>query len=113
MLWPERPDNWRARAGPRSRHLRGGAGRSRISSRLRVGRLGGAICGARARCRRRCGVVELSSDDAWMRDTGPSFLVNAAGELRGVHWRFNAWGGLYRPLSAIDGGAKGAGAHRL
>ena len=41
-------------------------------------------------------VVELSSDDAWMRDVGPTFLVNEAGRLRGVHWRFNAWGGLYR-----------------
>jgi agmatine deiminase len=40
--------------------------------------------------------VELSSDDAWMRDVGPTFLVNSAGALRGVHWRFNAWGGLYR-----------------
>lgn len=41
-------------------------------------------------------VVELSSDDAWMRDTGPTFLINRAGVLRGVHWRFNAWGGLYQ-----------------
>ena len=41
-------------------------------------------------------VVELSSDDAWMRDVGPTFVVNAGGALRGVHWRFNAWGGLYR-----------------
>ena len=41
-------------------------------------------------------VVELSSDDAWMRDVGPSFVVNAAGAVRGVQWRFNAWGGLYR-----------------
>ena len=41
-------------------------------------------------------VVELSSDDAWMRDVGPSFVVNAAGELRGVQWQFNAWGGIYQ-----------------
>ena len=41
-------------------------------------------------------VLELSSDDAWMRDVGPSFVVNAAGAVRGVQWRFNAWGGLYR-----------------
>jgi agmatine deiminase len=40
-------------------------------------------------------LVELSSDDAWMRDVGPTFLVNANGELRGTQWRFNAWGGLY------------------
>jgi agmatine deiminase len=40
-------------------------------------------------------VVELSSDDAWMRDIGPTFVVDDAGGRRGVDWRFNAWGGLY------------------
>jgi len=39
-------------------------------------------------------VVELSSDDAWMRDTGPTFVVDGGGHRRGVDWRFNAWGGL-------------------
>ena len=39
-------------------------------------------------------VVELSSNDAWMRDIGPTFVVNAAGRRRAVDWQFNAWGGL-------------------
>lgn len=39
-------------------------------------------------------VVEMSFDDAWARDTGPSFVVHDdTKEVRGVHWRFNAWGG--------------------
>jgi agmatine deiminase len=38
--------------------------------------------------------VELSSDDAWMRDVGPTFVVNRRGAVRGVDWVFNAWGGL-------------------
>ncbi len=38
-------------------------------------------------------VVELAHDDAWMRDCGPTFVVNEAGETRGVDWDFNAWGG--------------------
>jgi len=29
-----------------------------------------------------------------MRDTGPTFVVNGCGGVRGVHWQFNAWGGL-------------------
>jgi len=29
-----------------------------------------------------------------MRDVGPTFVVHARGAVRGVHWRFNAWGGL-------------------
>src|SRR3954471_12140509 len=39
-------------------------------------------------------VVEMSADDAWMRDVGPTFVVDDRGGRRGVDWRFNAWGGL-------------------
>ena len=33
-----------------------------------------------------------------MRDIGPSYVVNAQGELRGVDWPFNAWGGVVNGL---------------
>jgi agmatine deiminase len=36
-------------------------------------------------------------DDSWLRDSGPTFLVNAAGERAGAAFTFNAWGGKYRP----------------
>lgn len=39
-------------------------------------------------------LVEISSDDCWYRDIGPTFLKNDKGEIRGVDWRFQAWGGL-------------------
>ena len=39
-------------------------------------------------------LVELSSDDAWMRDSGPTFVVDGTGRMRGVDWDFNAYGGL-------------------
>jgi agmatine deiminase len=29
-----------------------------------------------------------------MRDVGPTFVVDKRGAVRGVHWHFNAWGGL-------------------
>jgi len=32
-------------------------------------------------------------DDLWMRDTGPVFVKNTAGELAGVDFNFNGWGG--------------------
>ena len=59
-------------------------------------------------------VVELETDDAWMRDIGPTFVDSAAGgERRGVDWIFNAWGGApRRPLLAVGarrrGGARGS-----
>lgn len=43
-------------------------------------------------------VVEMSSNDAWARDYGPTFVKNDQGELRGIDWGFNAWGGLYDGL---------------
>ena len=39
-------------------------------------------------------VVEMTTDDAWVRDTGATWVVNDEGDKRAVHWHFNAWGGL-------------------
>ena len=39
-------------------------------------------------------VIEMSHDDCWMRDVGPTFVVDKRGAVRGVDWHFNAWGGL-------------------
>ncbi|MCX8130208.1 MAG: agmatine deiminase [Clostridia bacterium] len=40
-------------------------------------------------------ILEMSHDDSWMRDNGPTFVINDEGELAGVNWKFNAWGGKY------------------
>lgn len=37
--------------------------------------------------------MEIASDDAWARDVGPTFVVNGQGQVRGIDWCFNAWGG--------------------
>ncbi|GAA1635736.1 agmatine deiminase family protein [Georgenia ruanii] len=36
--------------------------------------------------------VELALDDAWMRDSGPTFVRDAAGAVVAVDWVFNGWG---------------------
>ena len=45
----------------------------------------------------RCGsgvaALPLAIDDSWMRDTGPTFVVDGQGGLAGIDWQFNAWGG--------------------
>ncbi|MEM1110667.1 MAG: agmatine deiminase family protein [Pseudomonadota bacterium] len=45
-------------------------------------------------------LVVCDIDDSWARDAGPNFLINAAGELAGSSWRFNAWGNKYTPFDA-------------
>lgn len=42
-------------------------------------------------------IIEMPIDDSWARDAGPNFLINAAGELAGSKWQFNAWGNKYQP----------------
>jgi len=39
----------------------------------------------------------INHDDAWVRDNGPTFVRNDRGDLAGVNWHFNAWGGKYSP----------------
>jgi agmatine deiminase len=46
-------------------------------------------------------VLPIEISDSWIRDTGPSFVVDGRGGVAGVHWRFNAWGGNY-PDHEID-----------
>lgn len=41
--------------------------------------------------------LAIDHNDAWLRDNGPTFLVNKEGEVAAVNWQFNAWGGKYTP----------------
>ena len=97
MLWPERPDNWRQRAQPAQQAFAAVAKAIARFEPVTVGASPQQYARARAALpERSVRVVELSANDAWMRDSGPSFVVNSGGDLRGVHWRFNAWGGVYK-----------------
>ncbi|MEE8608281.1 MAG: agmatine deiminase family protein [Nitrospiraceae bacterium] len=53
------------------------------------------VAEASLRCGSSVACLPLAHDDSWMRDTGPSFLIDGRGEMAGVDWRFNAWGGKY------------------
>lgn len=44
-------------------------------------------------------LIPLAINDSWTRDTGPSFVVTPSGELAGIDWQFNAWGGNYQDCS--------------
>ena len=46
-------------------------------------------------------LMPLAINDSWTRDTGPSFVFTADGELAGIDWQFNAWGQNY-PDYALD-----------
>jgi agmatine deiminase len=93
ILWPERPDNWRAGAKPAQQAFASVAAAIATGESVTVGVSREQYLNARAMLPVAVRVVELSSNDAWMRDVGPTFVRNAAGDIRGVDWHFNAWGG--------------------
>jgi agmatine deiminase len=94
MLWPERPSNWRLGAKPAQEAFASVATAIATSEPVTVGVSSRQFVHARSMLPDAVRVVELSSDDAWMRDVGPTFVKNADGVVRGVDWQFNAWGGL-------------------
>lgn len=94
MLWPERPDNWRLGGKPVQHAFVELAKAIRGSEPVTIAASAGQYANARRLLPADIRVVEMSSNDAWMRDVGPTFVVNDRGGLRGVDWQFNAWGGL-------------------
>jgi len=98
MIWPERPDNWRLGAKPAQAAFAAVAAAIARFEPVTMMVSARQYANARAVLPDAVRVVEVSTNDCWARDTGASFLVNDKGDLRGVDWRFNAWGGLEHGL---------------
>jgi agmatine deiminase len=95
MLWPQRPDTWRWGAKPAQEAFAAvAAAVAAGGDPVTMGVDAGQYAAARAALPPEVRVVELSADDAWMRDVGPTFVVDGRGARRAVDWPFNAWGGL-------------------
>ena len=94
MLWPERNDNWRDGAKPAQKAFLDVATAILQFEPVTVCVSPAQYQNARERLPREVRVVEMASNDAWIRDCGPTFLVNNNGGVRAVDWTFNAWGGL-------------------
>jgi agmatine deiminase len=106
MAWPERPDNWRDGAAPAQAAFAAVASAIAVSEPVTMAVSDARFEAARAALPDTVRVVEASTDDAWMRDVGPTFVLGPGGERRGVDWIFNAWGGheggLYSPWDRDD-----------
>jgi agmatine deiminase len=106
MLWPERTDTWRLGARPAQSAFVAVATAIAASEPVTVGVSARQYPVARSQLPAAVRVVELSSNDAWMRDVGPTMVVDDQGGVRGVDWIFNAWGGvnggLYFPWDQDD-----------
>lgn len=94
LLWPERPDNWRLGAKPAQKAFVAVAKAIATSELVTVGVSPQQFGNARSMLPPEIRVVEMTNNDSWMRDCGPSFVIDAKGGVRLIDWQFNAWGGL-------------------
>jgi agmatine deiminase len=97
MAWPSRADLWKTR-------LRD-AQKAYADVAKAIARFEPLIMVAnekdeaevRAACGLQVEIVFLPIDDSWLRDSGPTFVMNDAEEVAGIDWGFNAWGGKFPP----------------
>ncbi|EAC3736560.1 TPA: agmatine deiminase [Listeria monocytogenes] len=94
IIWPERPDNWRLGAKPAQKAFVDVATAISRFEPVTVVASSSQYVNARYMLPDEIRVVEMDNDDAWVRDSGPTFVVNDSGDVRGVDWSFNSWGGL-------------------
>lgn len=95
MLFPARPDNWRLSARPAQESFAHVANVLSQYEKVKVGVLPAQLPIARRLLTGEIELWEIEYDDAWVRDTGPTFLINSEGVVRGIDWEFNSWGGLF------------------
>ena len=94
MAWPERTDNWRYGGKPAQQVFVNVAKAIAEVTPVTMAVSAAQYDNARRMLPENIRLVEMATNDSWMRDIGPSYVINDKGERRGVDWEFNAWGGL-------------------
>ncbi|KAI7845118.1 hypothetical protein COHA_001323 [Chlorella ohadii] len=104
MGWPQRPDNWRDNASHAQKAFVDVASAISQFEPVTVCANEEQVAAAREALPPHISVVCIPQDDAWFRDTGPTFVVKdqpgGGRTVAGVDWQFNAWGGLEGGLYA-------------
>ncbi|XP_019189754.1 PREDICTED: agmatine deiminase-like [Ipomoea nil] len=100
--WPERPDNWRDNAVHGQRVFASVAQAISRFEHVTVCASSAQWSKARDQLPKHIRVVEMSMNDSWFRDTGPTFVIRKGAEssqnlepsVAGIDWTFNSWGGI-------------------
>lgn len=105
MIWPTRTDTWRENAGPAQKEFAAVANAIAEFEPVTMLTPEAEYQQARRQLKAAVKVEVLKTNDAWARDIGPTFVSNG-NQLRGINWKFNAWGGynggLYFPWNLDD-----------
>ena len=94
LIWPERGDSWRSGGWPARKAFVAVASAIAQSETVTMLVSPAQYETARAMLPPEIRLVEMETDDSWARDVCPTFVRSAAGNIRGIDWGFNAWGGL-------------------
>ncbi|XP_059639888.1 agmatine deiminase [Cornus florida] len=101
MGWPERQDNWRDCAFHGQRVFVKVAIAISKFEPVTVCASAAQWTHARSQLPQHIRVIEMSMNDSWFRDTGPTFVIrksksssgNPEQKVAGIDWNFNSWGG--------------------
>src|SRR5581483_8566858 len=106
MAWPSRPATWHGGIeSARSVHVE-------VAKAIAQFEPVTMVCSpmdvaeASLMCGQGIEVVPIPLSDGWMRDIGPTFVVNADRSVAGIDWIFNGWGGLHHEFAADSEVAK-------
>ncbi|MDD6037639.1 MAG: agmatine deiminase [bacterium] len=100
MIWPWRPGSWRYEAREARKAFTQVAEAIADSETVYMLVKEELFEQAKQYLSDRIRLIPMLTDDSWARDVGPTFVKNEAGDVRGISWQFNAWGGEYDGLYA-------------
>ncbi|KAK4485810.1 hypothetical protein RD792_008457 [Penstemon davidsonii] len=100
--WPERPDNWREHGVHAQLVFANVASAISRFEPVTVCASSAQWKNARTQLPEHIRVVEMSMNDSWLRDTGPTFVVRNSissndklrSKIAGIDWNFNSYGGI-------------------
>lgn len=98
LIWPERSDSWQFGAYAARKAFTELVFAISRFEHVTVAASYNQYNNARQALPSNVRVVEMSSNDSWARDYGPTFVIDKNRTLRGINWYFNAWGGLHDGL---------------
>jgi agmatine deiminase len=102
MSWPTRRELWGSRLDDAKRDYAAVARAIADFEPLTMVIPSGAEREVRDLCGSEVATVVAPLDDSWIRDNGPTFVRNEAGEVAVVSFGFNAWGERWHPYDNDD-----------
>ena len=100
LIWPKRPGSWPYEAKEAGKVFAEIANKLAETEKVYMLTEPETEAVARELLCENVEILTIPTDDAWARDVGPTFVVNGQGQVRGIDWCFNAWGGICDGLYA-------------